>query len=68
MIKIATNNEIYLDGKATGYGVVQKQNGTQVYTMDAAADPVPMPEHTYALADPKSRDQFEADFRAAVGL
>ena len=69
-IKFATNNEIILDGKATGFGVAQTATGTEVIKAGVALQ---MPANRYNLttdeflsAGVAGLTQFETDFRAAV--
>jgi len=69
-IQIATNNEILLDGVATGYGVLQTAGGTMVVK---SGEVLPMPATRYNLttdaylnAGVAGVTQFESDFRAAL--
>ena len=69
-IQFATNNEIILDGAATGHGVSQTADGTRV-TKDGRD--VAMRNSRYNLTTDKylndgvaGLSQFETDFRAAI--
>ena len=69
-IQFATNNEIILDGAATGHGVTQTSDGTVVMH---AGQQLTMPSNRYNLTTDKYLNdgvagitQFECDFRAAI--
>ncbi|MEY4415381.1 MAG: hypothetical protein RIQ53_2674 [Pseudomonadota bacterium] len=69
-IQIATNNEIILDGQATGYGVTQAASGTIVGKGGAV---LALPANRYNLTTDKFLNpgvagvtQFESDLRAAI--
>jgi formylmethanofuran dehydrogenase subunit C len=69
-IQIATNNEIVIDGKATGYGVMQAASGTIV---SKGREVLALPANRYNLTTDAYLNpgvagvtQFEADVRAAL--
>lgn len=74
MLQITTNNELRLDGKATGLSLAQSHDGTVVYTPESrlsgrAYQEHQMPHKCYSTAHdaPASgvagRAQLEADLR-----
>ena len=71
MLTIDTTNEIVIDGKRTGYHVVQRADRTAVYR---PAVELTMPHPRYALSHDKpasgvpGRADFESDLRSALGL
>ena len=70
-VRIATNNEIVIDGSYTGYGVYQAEEGTIVYKFRGPV--LKMPRNRYSLSGSKplsgnpGLDQFEVDFRKLIG-
>lgn len=79
MLTITTQNHIEIDGQSTGLGVVQRQDGTVVYTRESVASGIhykehPMPAARYLLGSDSpttkpgvaTRAQFEADVLALL--
>lgn len=77
-MQIATNDEILLDGKATGLAVTQRREGTVVYTRERPGTNYAehkMPHARYMLGSDSpitkpgvsTRAQFEADVRVLLG-
>lgn len=72
MIQQATNNEIILNGKATGYTASQTLGGTRVRHV-VSGKTLTLPKNRYSLSceNPASgvpgKSEFESDFVAAIG-
>lgn len=70
-IQIATNNEILINGQRTGFGVVQRQEGTRVYKVCGSF--ISLRQNRYALSceNPASgvpgASEFEADLMEVIG-
>jgi hypothetical protein len=76
MLQLATNNELILDGKYTGLSLVQRREGTVIYTPERTGQQYAehkMPHSRYATShdSPASgaagRSQLEADLRELLG-
>lgn len=73
MIQITTNNEILLDGKSTGLALVQRAEGTVIYSYPGGYVEHKMPHPRYATSHPSPDSgaagslQLEDDIRALLG-
>ena len=72
MLKLAANNEILIDNRATGLGLAQTGGGSIVYTIERSGVPykahqMPYRRYSAAHAQPKRKDQAEYDPAICAG-